>query len=144
MRAVEYKVTDIKVAEPDLIKEEIRIALETINGAWLSRNVSAIRLALSSCFHPEMVIKDAKLKTVASGREACVQSYVDFIQQARVSAYQQTEPEIHVLIDAAVASYNWEIAYSLDQKNHRERGGDIFVFVRAEEKWMAVWRAVLG
>jgi hypothetical protein len=65
------------MAQFDPINEEIRIALETINGAWLSRNIDAIRLALSSCFHPEMVIKDSKLKTVASGREACVQSYVD-------------------------------------------------------------------
>jgi len=132
------------VAEPDVVGREIQIALETINGAWLSRNVNAIRLALSACFHREMVIKDAKLKTVARGREACVQSYLDFVEQARVSAFQQTEPDIYVFGDAAIASYNWEIAYSIGGENHRQGGGDVFVFLRAEERWLAVWRAVLG
>jgi Domain of unknown function (DUF4440) len=130
--------------DSDEVSQEILIALETINDAWRSQNTDAVNAALSSCFHPEMVIKDAKLTTVASGREACVQSYVDFVRQARVSNFQQGDPEIHLFPDLAIASYNWRIVYSLNGKEHDERGYDIFVFVRAEEKWLAVWRAALN
>jgi ketosteroid isomerase-like protein len=127
----------------DEVTDEIRIALETINDAWRSESPAAVRLALTACFHPEMVIKDAKLKTVATGREACVQSYVDFVERAEVSDFHQAEPDIHLFPDLAIASYDWRIAYLLDGKRHDERGYDIFVFVRAEEKWLAVWRAAL-
>lgn len=125
------------------ITDEIRIALETINGAWLSGNPDSVRSALSSCFHPEMVIKDGKLKTLASGREACVLSYVDFIQQARVTAFEQGETDIRVFVNSAIASYDWRIVYTLEGTDCDESGSDIFVFVRADEKWMAVWRAML-
>jgi hypothetical protein len=133
----------MKMPNSDEIAEEIHIALETINDAWRSQNPDAARRALSSCFHEEMVIKDAKLKTVATGREACVQSYVDFIQRARVSDFQKGQPDIRLFPDLAIASYDWRISYSLDGKSYDERGYDIFVFVRAEGTWLAVWRAAL-
>ena len=90
-----------------------------------------------------MVIKDAKLKTVATGRDACVQSYVDFIKQARITKFEQGEPDIHLFSDSAIASYDWHIVYSLDNQHCDERGADIFLFVRMDQKWMAVWRAML-
>jgi hypothetical protein len=45
--------------------------------------------------------------------------------------------------DAATASYTWQIAYALDGKEWNERGSDMFVFVRQEGKWLAVWRMML-
>jgi hypothetical protein len=131
------------MSTPDFITEQIRVVLQTINSAWLSADPDAIRGTLSSCFHPEMVIKDAQLKTVATGRDACVQSYVDFIKQARVSDFEQGAADIHVFAGSAIASYDWRIAYSLDEKSYNERGADVFVFVRADEKWSAIWRAML-
>jgi Domain of unknown function (DUF4440) len=127
----------------DEVSQEIQIALETINDAWRSRNPDAVKQALFSCFHPEMVIKDAGLRTVATGRKACVQSYVDFIGRAQVSDFQQGDPDIRLFPDLAIADYDWRIVYSMEGKQHDERGHDIFVFVRAEEKWLAVWRAAL-
>jgi hypothetical protein len=143
LRGRDYKTTKIAVPSSDPISEEIGLLLETINSAWLSGNPDAVTLALSACFHPDMVIKDCKLKTAAAGRDACVQSYVEFIQQARVSAFEQGEPDIRVFGDSVIASYDWRIVYSLEGSDCDETGGDIFMFVRAEGKWLAVWRAML-
>jgi hypothetical protein len=144
LRDCDYKITTTKMPDSDVVTEEIRLVLETINGAWLSGNPEGAGLALSSCFHADMVIKDGNLKTVAAGRDACVQSYVDFIKQARVSGFELGEPDIHYFADSAIASYDWRIAYSMDGKDYDEHGANIFLFVRAEEKWMAVRRAMLA
>jgi hypothetical protein len=71
------------MANSHILTDEIRIVLKTINGAWLSGNPDAVQVALDSCFHPEMVIKGGDLATLAAGRDACVQSYLDFIQTSK-------------------------------------------------------------
>ena len=138
----DYNISEIEMPNSQH-SDEIRTVLKRINGAWLSGNPDAVRRALSSCFHPEMVIKDGNLKTVAAGRDACARSYIDFIKQARVSNFEQGEADIHLFGGSAIASYDWRIAYSLDRKTYDERGSDIFVFLREEGNWIAIWRAMI-
>jgi hypothetical protein len=137
------RVEGSEMANSHVLTGEIRSVLKTINGAWLSGNPDAVQLTLTSCFHPEMVMKGGDLRTVAAGRDACVQSYIDFIQRAKVSDFQQDEPDIHMFGDAAIASYTWRIAYALEGKEYDESGSDMFVFVRQKGKWLAVWRAMI-
>ena len=128
---------------PEVMAQEVCLVLETINRAWLGENPEVVRAALASCFHPDMVIKDAALKTVARGREACIRSYLDFIKLARVSSFQQAAPDVHLSAECAVASYYWRIVYLLAGQTYDEHGSDIFVFARTEGKWLALWRAML-
>jgi hypothetical protein len=72
--------------ETDEVTTEIQSALTTINGAWLSENIAAAAAALRSCFHPEMVIKGCELATMAEGRDACVDRYIDFISRDPVAS----------------------------------------------------------
>lgn len=125
------------------ITEELRLVLQTINASWLSGNPAAITSALSSSFHPDMVIKDGELNTAGEGRDACVASYVDFIKMAKISKFEQGEPDIRVFGDSAIASYNWRIVYTLEGTECDEKGGDVFAFSRTDGKWLAVWRAML-
>lgn len=90
-----------------------------------------------------MVIKGCDFETLAEGREACVRSYVDFIEQATISAFQQGQADVRVIGDTAVASYAWDITYTLEGKEFTEQGHDVFVFNRANGKWLAIWRAML-
>ena len=138
------RVVKRKMEETDDVTAEIQSALQTINGAWLSANPAAARGVLRSCFHPDMVIKGCELTTMAEGRDACVDSYVDFIKQAKVSHFEQEEPDIRLFGNTAIASYRWRIVYTLDGQECDEKGGDIFAFLREGGKWLAVWRAMLN
>ena len=125
------------------MNNEIRELLRTINDSWLSNNPDEVSKVLNDCFHQDMVIKGCDLKTMAKGRQACVRSYVGFIQQAKISAFSQNEPDIHVTGDTAIATYGWTIMYTLEGKEYTEPGHDVFVFQRTNGKWLAVWRAML-
>jgi ketosteroid isomerase-like protein len=125
------------------MSDEIHRLLQAINDSWLSNKPEEICRVLNDCFHQDMVIKGCDLKTMAQGREACVRSYVDFIQQAKVSAFSQNEPDIQVTGDTAIASYGWTIQYTLEGKDYTESGHDVFVFQRSNGKWLAIWRVML-
>ena len=125
------------------MSDEIRDLLQTINSSWLSKKPGELSKILADCFHADMVIKGCDLETVAEGRDACVGSYVDFIQQAKISAFRQDEADIRVVGDTAIASYGWKITYTLEGKEYTEPGHDVFVFNRTNGKWLAIWRAML-
>ena len=125
------------------MSHEIGHLLRTINDSWLSNKPEEVSKVLTDCFHQDMVIKGCDLKTIAKGRKECVRSYAGFIQQAKVSAFSQDEPDIQVTDDTAVATYGWTIMYTLEGKQYTEPGHDVFVFHRLNGKWLAIWRAML-
>jgi ketosteroid isomerase-like protein len=125
------------------MNDEIRDVLRTINDSWLANKPSELPTILADCFHEDMVIKGSNLDTLASGRDASVRSYVDFIEQAKISGFSQDEPEIQTFGSTAVATYGWNITYTLGGKEYTEPGHDVFVFTRTNGKWLAIWRAVL-
>ena len=77
------------------------------------------------------------------GRAACVASYREFVQTATIHHYHETEPEIDVVGDTAVATYRFAITYSIDTTDFDESGWDLFVFVRAGQTWQAIWRTIV-
>ena len=125
------------------MSDEINNLVRTINDSWLANTTDEIPKILANCFHEDMRITGCNLETLASGREASIRSYIDFIKQAKISAFSQDEPEIQVVGDTAIATYGWNITYTLDGQEYRESGHDVFVFSRTNGKWLAVWRAML-
>jgi ketosteroid isomerase-like protein len=125
------------------MSDEIRKLVQTINDSWLSNKPDEVSKVLTDCFHQDMVIKGCDLKTMAEGRDACVLSYVGFIQEADVKAFSQDEADIQVTGDTAIATYGWTIMYTLEGKDYTEPGHDVFVFQRTNGKWLAIWRAML-
>jgi ketosteroid isomerase-like protein len=125
------------------MSREIQDLIRAINDSWLSNKPEEVSKVLTDCFHKDMVIKGCDLKTMAQGREECVRSYVGFIQQARIGAFSQDEPDIQITGDTAIATYGWTIQYELEGKEYTEPGHDLFVFQRTNGKWLAIWRAML-
>ena len=118
--------------------EEIRRLVKTINEAWLRGRPEE----LAAYFHADMVIVPPGFSGRAEGRGACVQGYKDFVIQAKVREYKDAEPSIDLWGDTAVATYSWEIAYEMNGQDFREAGWDVFVFLRENAKWQAVWRTI--
>ncbi|NJO03898.1 MAG: nuclear transport factor 2 family protein [Bacteroidia bacterium] len=110
--------------------------MRKINQAWLNNQWSELHAYL----HPDIVFVPSSLPTPIKGRDACIQTYRDFIQQAEVKKYQESEPSIDTWQDTAVARCAYSIHYQMENKIYQEQGYDIFVFSKQGGTWQAVWR----
>lgn len=77
------------------------------------------------------------------GREACVQSYRDFMSAAKVIRYRESAPVIDVFGDTGVSTFRWEMTWEMQGQTHDESGHDLFVFARQDGRWLAAWRTLL-
>jgi Domain of unknown function (DUF4440) len=123
-------------------RQAVTQLLRRINDAWLKGNPDDIERTLEACFHDDIVIKSPRFEPLAKGKRACIASYVDFIRQAEIHDYRLDDPAIDLYGATAVATYLWEINYALDGVDYRESGHDLFVLIRADGRWQAVWRAI--
>ena len=120
-------------------REEIQRLLQGINNAWKDGHPEN----LDEYFHENMVIAQPGGETMGKGKQVCIDSYRDFQSRARIIEFKESEPNIEVWENSAVASYTFEMTYSMDGKDHQDTGVDLYFFTREGGKWLAVWRAVL-
>lgn len=114
-----------------------------MNRAWLEGPVEEMWGALEACFHPNMVIRGGDLEPHGAGRDACIQSYIDFVDKAVVHRFQLEEPSIDLAGDTAAAVYGWEMTYEMDNQRYEEAGSDILMLARGADGWKVTWRAML-
>ncbi len=117
----------------------VRQTLDAINAAWREKRFDELNLY----FDERIVMKGPGLKTIARGRAALVQSYVDFMGHSLVTAYQELNHSIDVNQSTAIATYDWSMTWELAGKQDSASGQDMFVFERRESVWIAVLRAML-
>ncbi len=118
---------------------EIRQLLRRINQAWVKGHPED----LEKCFHANMVMFQPDLQSRLEGRQNCVRSYEDFCGQAVIHDFREFEPAIDVCGNTAIATYRWEIRYEMNGESFNETGRDLFVFVREDGRWQAIWRAMI-
>ncbi len=123
--------------------QAVRQLLTRINDAWLKGAPDAIPAAMEGCFHERMVVQGPEFQTLAEGKPACIQSYVDFMRQAVVRECTLGEPTVHVIGETAIATYRWTMTYEMQGRESSESGWDVFAFTRAAGRWLAVWRTML-
>jgi hypothetical protein len=125
-------------SSPIQLQQELRQLIQNISQAWQSGQPEKLR----QYFHEDMVIVGPAYQEMGVGRDACVQSYLDFLRNAVIRAYRESEPVVRVWRTTGVASYRWEMTYELKGQVSREQGMDLFICERQQDRWMAVWRAV--
>ncbi|MDR7545230.1 MAG: nuclear transport factor 2 family protein [Armatimonadota bacterium] len=113
--------------------------VEEINAAWVGGRPER----LAAYFHEDMVIISPRFQDRVEGRDTCVASYGEFVAGTRIHHYHATDPDVHVVGDAAVATYRYAITYSIDTTDFQEVGWDVWVFVRVSGAWQAIWRTVV-
>src|SRR5512146_194569 len=111
-------------------EQEIRALIDRMNRAWLEGPVEEMPAALAACFHPAMVIRGGDLAPHGVGRDACVESYIDFVNSAVIHNCQLEEPSIDLAGDTAAAVYGWEMTYETDGQTYHEAGSDILMLAR--------------
>lgn len=120
-------------------RETIGQLLLQIHDAWRNGRTAELR----GLFHEGMVIVPPALAGRIEGREAAIRSYDDFLGVASLDEYRESAPTIDVWGDTAVATFGWEMAWTMHGRSHREAGHDLFVFTRRDGRWWAAWRTIL-
>jgi uncharacterized protein (TIGR02246 family) len=123
-------------------QDEVRQVIVRLNDAWSNGRPEDIAKAMEGLWHEDAVIL-AGAQEMARGREACVKSYRDFVEQAALEETRLGDPSIDVWGDTAVATSAWHMTYDLDGQPHRESGHETFVLVRTGRGWEIVWRSIV-
>ena len=132
-------------SQPEIEAEQIAVrnVLTRLNDAWIKQRGEAMISALNECFAEDVVMRGPDFALLGKGRDVVVQSYRDFVSHAEVKNVSLDAPEIDVAGETATAQYKWAMTYSLNEQEYSERGREIFVFARRDQRWLAVWRWML-
>ncbi len=113
--------------------------LTAVNRAWREGRLDDLR----SFLHPDAVIVGPDLAPLGRGRDACVESYAQFLAAATVHQFDESRIRLDVYGHAAVVGYDHRIRYDMDGVAHDERGSEVLLLVRHDETWQVAWRLVL-
>jgi uncharacterized protein (TIGR02246 family) len=120
--------------------EEILRVIQRMNDAWAKPSGAE---ELASFFREDIVMVHPDFIQRTEGRDACVASYEDFCKQAAILDFKISDPGIDVFNNTAIATYSYEIEYEMGGERFKDTGRDIFVFVRENDRWQAVWRTMI-
>ena len=115
--------------------------VQRINRAWRAGGADA----LGELFHEQAVIVQPISGERTEGRQACVESYLEFTAQATVHRFDEHDPQVDVAGDSAVVTYGFQISYGIGGQTFSDRGRDVLVLVRggAAEAWQVIWRTLV-
>ena len=96
-------------------EEAIRRVIQQINEDWSSKRYAEIGEHLAE----QVVIAPPGLQERIRGREAYVQSYLEYDRAATTREFSPGEPEVDVIGEVAVSTYPFLVVYELEGKTSR-------------------------
>ena len=120
--------------------ERVRETLDAINAAWREGRLDE----LDDLLRPDVIYVAPGFSARLEGRDACIASYRDFLAAAEVHDYAADPPTVELFGNTAIATYRFEIDYSVAGQRSRESGHDLFVFTRDDGRWRAAWRTLIA
>jgi hypothetical protein len=110
--------------------------MQQINNCWYKGQPEQ----LANYFHDNIVFNSPDLKQQFTGKDICIQSYVDFLSNSTVLLYHETNPIVHVFDNTAIITYDFEMQYEQKDKVYHETATHIMIFSKQQNSWKAVWR----
>jgi len=117
---------------------DLRERVLALNAAWRERRFDDLR----AYFDPEVVIAAPGFGAHVKGRDAVVESYREFAENATIDVFDLSEPAIDIWGDTAVVTAPYSITYSMHGRTYREHGHDLLVFRRTAGEWLILWRTL--
>jgi hypothetical protein len=125
-----------ELADPD----QITGVTKSLSLAWQQRQFDQ----LEPLFAAGVVFQDSKGDRLLEGREACIQSYRDFMGIATVLGYKEEEPDIIPFAGFVMATYGWQIDYEIHGSNVHDEGRDWLALSKQDGAWRINWRLSLS
>lgn len=118
-------------------QQAIEQLIRELNAAWSHGRVDD----LHRFFAPDVILVPPGGRGRVRGREAMVESYRQFVEQATTRDFEVTGLDVDVVETTAVARMRYRIRYELAGEDLDESGQEILVLVRQEAaRWRIVWR----
>lgn len=117
------------------IKAEIWEVVLELNRAWaLEGNTDKLK----NYFHKDMVAITATDRNRLEGIDACIASWKEFVDSARINYFKEREPGIQIYGSGtfAIVTYYYDMCFEKDGRTVKTGGRDMFALVREDEKWM--------
>jgi hypothetical protein len=111
-------------------------AVLAANRAWRAGRPEEV----ASLFHRDVVMEAADGRTLCRGREAMVQSFVEYTRAVETLHFREADPTIVVAGGTAVVSYGFDVIYEVGGARHDEVGRERLVFALDDGRWSAIWR----
>ena len=111
-------------------------AVLAANRAWREGRPEEV----ASLFHRDVIMEAPDGRLLCRGRDALVQSFVDYTRAVDTLHFRETDHAVHVAGGTAVVSYGFDVIYEVGGKRHDEAGRERLVFTLDDERWSAVWR----
>lgn len=113
-------------------------ALQRINRTWLEGRPRE----LVPLLHPAVVMVLPGFRGRIEGRDAFIGGFVEFCENAAMEEYAESDLQIDITDQTAVATYSFEMLYERDGNRYHSTGRDLWVFTRRQDSWLAVWRTM--
>jgi hypothetical protein len=111
--------------------------VQGINAAWREGRAGE---ALPEMFAEDAVIVGPDLTPLAAGRDACVQSYVDFARDIDLIEFDEFDHRVVAFGPAAAVDYAYRAVYRREDEELTDFGRDVILVVETEDGWRAAWR----
>jgi hypothetical protein len=121
------------------LNAEVHAALASINACWREGHP----LSMLDSLHPEVTMVFPGFKGAVHGREAFIASFVEFCKNARVIEYEESDENIDVVGDCAIATFRFRMLYERATYREDSSGRDLWVFQKQGGQWIAVWRTMM-
>ena len=118
---------------------EVHNTLAAINSAWREGQPDQMAIYL----HQAITMKLPGFSGKISGRETLINSFIEFCTNAVVLEYSESDEQIDVTGNCAVATFKFEMIYEREKYRDKLKGRDIWIFEREGNKWIAVWRTMI-
>jgi ketosteroid isomerase-like protein len=120
-------------------RAQVVVALGRINEAWLKGTPDAI----NDIVDDEIAMVFPGFIGRVNGRESFVAGFRDFCENARVHSHSETDYQIDLVGNTAVATFRFDMIYERDGARYHSTGRDFWVFEDHASGWVAVWRTML-
>jgi Domain of unknown function (DUF4440) len=118
---------------------DVAEVLRRISQCWLEGRPREMKPLL----HPEIVMVFPGFAGRVSGRDAFVDGFVDFCQNARVISFQESDHQVDQCDDTAIASFRFDMVYERDKLRYHTTGRDVWAFTCKAGQWLACWRTMI-
>lgn len=121
------------------MSDQIVHFIEKFNEAWTKGNIKE----LDSLLHDKVIFIAPDLKTEISGKEACLQTIKDYVDNANTKTFKLLDKKIHSWNQTAMISIEYHIEYDMGNRDHKEQGTEFWTLNKQQNNWKLIWRAMV-